>query len=512
MRKQWVFLAIFATFAAGGAGCGDDRGDSGPRDMGVLIDIGMPDLGPGDGGMMVDMGRVDGGTRCAVGPRCRPETGCGPGGFQCQTELNFTIGGPSDPIYLPDGGTTSIEGAYWKGNFCTNASNADTGFVVGMPGSCNPDNASDDPAMAGMDGCPACAKCISLGTDRMGREFAQCYPRCTPSATGNPCDRDGDPATYDGWTCDLTQRVCIFGCGSDAECQLYREDTNMNGQLDEEAPDGGAPPDRQRLDVAGGATCNQMTGRCTQPGRPDARAGDTCTRNSDCFMDGRCLDELRFDAFTGGYCTKFGCDVTGCPAGDKCLDLGGGTFACTKPCTVANDPSDATTGRGRFDNECGRAGLACFWDGMSATGAGGCFPGEYNDVSTNNVGEACRDPDGTGPLTASDQCYSPYGLGRCIFSAEIASCSILSCAILPDDACGTGNTCLPISASTSICVKSCAAPADCPVPSYGCVDLDTTGPLGTVCFPGCLTNADCRTGYRCMGATPTALGECVLTP
>jgi hypothetical protein len=286
----------------------------------------------------------------------------------------------------------------------------------------------------------------------------------------------------------------------------------MNGVLDDEAPDGGAPPDRLRLDVAGGATCNRMTGRCTHPGRPGARSGDPCTRDSQCFMDGRCLDELRYEAFTGGYCTKLGCNVTGCPAGDKCLNLGGGVFACTKPCIVGNDPGDAMTGRGRFDNECGRAGLACFWDGMSATGAGGCFPGEYNDVSTNNVGEPCRDPDGSGPLTSSDQCYSPYGFGRCIFSTEIASCSILNCAILPEGACGAGNVCVPIDATLSICLKGCTSASQCGVPSYGCVDLDGPGRLERTCFPGCTTNEDCRTGYRCMGATAMRLGECVLMP
>lgn len=504
MNRQWSSFGLFVVLALGGVGCGDDDrapGDAGTRTDGFIIPIdgNVTDTGTG----MPDAGRDMGAPTCAVGRACDVARGCNPASLACQEELAFTQGGPMDePVYLPDGGTTSYPGLYFQDGYCTNAVISSAASREGMPGACILNPEDDTP---GMDGCPACAKCISLGPDRDGNNIVQCYQRCEPTAATNPC--------RDGYTCDFGEKVCIFGCQSDQECQLYRADTNMNGEIEREGPMGGPSPDRLTLDIAGGATCSATTGRCTQPGTAGVSAGVTCERDSQCEQDGRCLTQ-----FEGGYCTKFGCDVLGCAGAGKCLDVGGGTNICSQGCKIADDPGDAATGVGGGDDDC-RDGYACFWDGTSTPAVainGGCLPGNYNDVTTENIGASCIDPDGpAGDRSSDEQCWSPYGLGRCIFSEEIATCSILGCSNLPADACGTGNACVSLSAETSICLRTCTAATDCSADmgraAYGCTDL-TPGDMDTTkhCFPGCSTNADCNTGYECNGASATALGACEL--
>jgi hypothetical protein len=497
MNKQWLSLGLFAVLAVVGVGCGDD--DRSSTDGGHLI---YPDLGPDGGPPGVDLGRDGGGgPTCGVGVQCDAR-GCN-GLLICQGEIGYTQGAAGDPVYLPDGGTTSFPGLYFQQGYCTNADIQSTGAREGSPGACDPNPSDTTP---GADGCPACAKCVSIGPDPTGINIVQCYQRCAPSATTNPCRT--------GYTCDLSNQVCIFGCQNDQECQLYREDTNGNGTLESDGPDGGVPQDRLRLDIAGGATCAAATGRCTQPGTTGAEAGDTCVLDSQCEQDGRCISDLSSPGWTDGYCTKFGCDVLGCAGGGKCLDVGGGTNLCSVPCKINSVPADANTGVDSHDDSC-RPGYACFWDGLNgvtATINGGCLAGNYNPIATENIGAACNDPDGPdGPRSSDEQCWSPYGLGRCIFAEAIGECTILGCNMLPADACGVGNQCVDLG-GTFGCLRTCTVPADCSAdggrPSFGCSQILTTGPK--MCYPGCLLNADCNTGYVCTGATATTLGECTL--
>ena len=503
MNRQWGSLGLFVALAMVGVGCGDD--DVVATDGGHIITLDSgADSGPSDGG--ADLGPVaDGGPSCAVGRACDVARGCN-GLLACQDEIAYTQGGAmGEPVYLPDGGTTMYNGLYFQGGYCTNADISNAGSREGAPGACDPNPADTTP---GMDGCPACAKCTSIGPDSMGINLVQCYQRCSPAATSNPCRA--------GYTCDFGNQVCIFGCQTDQECQLYRQDTNMNGVLESDPPAaGGVPPDHLTLDVAGGATCSATTGRCTQPGAAGATSGSTCVLDSECEMDGRCLGEMSYSDFPGGFCTKFGCDVLGCATGGKCLDLGGGTNLCTTPCKINSVAADANTGVGSHDDSC-RPGFACFWDGLSTPAVainGGCFPGNYNAVTTENIGSSCNDPDGpAGDRSSDEQCWSPYGLGRCIFDATVGSCTILGCSMLPTDACGTGNSCVDLGGGTSACLRDCTAATDCSAdagrPTFGCVDLLSTG--AKKCWPGCLATADCNTGYVCNGATATSLGECVL--
>jgi len=502
MNKQWLSLGLFAVLAMAGVGCDEDVRST--PDMGRILDIGFgTDTGASDAG---DAGlpREDAGAGCTTGRSCDEARGCN-GRLACQGEIAFTQGGAmGEPVYLPDGGTTMFGGLYFQDGYCTNAAISDTSSREGTAGACDP---TPDVETPGMDNCPACAKCISIGPDQMGNNIVQCYARCAPSATGNPC--------RDGYTCDFGNQVCTFGCQTDQECQLYRADTNGDGMVTNDTPDGGVP-DRLMLDTNGGATCSATTGRCTQPGTTGVEAGATCVLDSECEADGRCLSELSFDGWTDGYCTKFGCDVLGCEGDGKCLDVGGGTNICTAGCKIG-EPGDEATGAGAGDDDC-RPGYACVWDNTSTPAAvvnGGCLPGNYNAVATENIGAACNDPDGpTGDLGSDEQCWSPYGLGRCIFADAIATCSILGCAQLPTGACGVGNVCAPVGGTTTACLRSCTTPADCSADmgraGQGCVDLTGMGGTARVCFPGCQVDADCNAAYRCDGGSAMAFGDCIL--
>jgi hypothetical protein len=481
-----------------GGDCNDSDRNRNPRmgcEAGVDggVDAGVADAGERDGGLLdggTDAGAhdagFDGGTDagplgCGIGAACTSPCGMG---LSCQGEASFTQGGTDDPVYLPDGGTTSYTIRYFAGGLCTNATLADSASRLGSPGACNPRPADPTP---GLDGCPACAKCISLGSDGAGGTFVQCFPRCELSGTSNPCRA--------GYTCDPSSRACLFGCQSDQECQVYRADTDGSG--------GNTTGDRLTLDVAGGASCSPVTGRCTQPGTPGAVAGIRCTLSSECEADGYCVSAYA-NGWPGGYCTKFGCDVLGCAGDATCLDIGAPNTICAQPCAIGDDPGDAAIGATGGDDDC-RDGYSCEWDKVSPLGArvGGCIPGNYNSVTTPNVGTACAD---------NAECWSPYGRGACIFSGTEATCSVLGCANLPDGVCGEGNVCLVIDATTSACVRTCTAPETCAASggrsSYGCVDLSPGDPDPTrVCWPECLTAADCNAGFSC---TLTGAGrQCV---
>jgi len=484
-----------------GGDVSDGGADSGAADLGgdsgMIVAIDAGDDGAVDGGGGIDLGV----RACETGRPCDVRDGCA-GALDCQQALEAT----SVPAFLPDGGVAMYEITFFNGGYCTNASLSSPASREGAAGACDPTPVDSDP---GMDGCPPCSKCMAFGLDPMGINIVYCAERCTPSATGNPCRT--------GYTCDLAARACVSGCASDGECQVYRADTNGDGRLDTEGPDGGVSPDRLRLDVAGGATCNIATGRCTQPGTGGVEAGATCVLNSECEMDGRCISDLQFDGWADGYCSKNGCDVLGCAGRGKCLDVGGGENLCTAACKIADDPGDSATGVGAGDDDC-RDGYACFWDGTSSPSMpinGGCLPGNYNSIALENIGAACIDPDGAGPRSSDEMCWSPYGFGECYFTEANSSCAVLGCANLPSGACGMGNTCVSLSLATSLCLRSCTLPGTCSAAmgrgTYGCVDLTGTGTGSKHCFPGCLADGDCNGAYRCDGAAPPGvLGQCVL--
>ncbi|MCS6858621.1 MAG: hypothetical protein NZM37_12965 [Sandaracinaceae bacterium] len=165
-------------------------------------------------------------------------------------------------------------------------------------------------------------------------------------------------------------------------------------------------------------------------------------------------------------------------------------------------------------------GEACLWDGVhgpSDSLNGACLPGNYNSVTEYNVGAACQ---------RDEDCYSPYGLGRCLFGEDnrlgdrVGSgiCAVMGCAILRDgrvglrvgdgavpamvDICrgsmmGNNDICVGFTETLSFCVSGCSSAADCPS-GYACPNLgSSTRPL-RICWPQCFVDSDCRTGTRCM--------------
>lgn len=446
----------------------DPGGDAGVRDLG--LDLGPPDLGSPE---------------CFDGRSCDPTRGCN-GGQVCQGTITVPFN-----YTTADGGTGSVSYAYFQDGYCTNAALGTPHAVEGMTGACDPMMAGDDAAMVGRDGCLACAKCVEV-QQGMGTTpgAAICLERCTPSAT----DLGGCRA---GYMCDPASHTCSPAqCQSDTQCRLYHVDTNGNGMLD--------MGDGFRLDTLSTATCDLAVGRCTGGGAPSAHAGDPCTLTSECEAGGYCLSEFE-SHLPGGYCTRLYCDLPGgaCGSGETCRDAGHGLHICLASCQVGNEPASAVFGVGGHGDTC-RTGYACFYDEMSAVGVpanGACVGGNYNPITTPNVGAMC---------TMDSQCWSPHGLGKCIVDSMQDTCTVVNCGGFATDICGTGNHCERVG-GFSLCLHECATPDDCAAiggaPTLGCLAFVAGGP--TECWPACQADAQCQTGRTCVGASLTSMGHCM---
>ncbi|NOY94451.1 MAG: hypothetical protein GXP55_25015, partial [Deltaproteobacteria bacterium] len=393
--------------------CLDSSTDTSPPPP---ADGGMDTSTPGDSGM--DTGP---GPSCrGVGGACDPTRGCSTGG--CLAQRDTTIGGPTDPIDNgPDGGI-SFPSTVWAGGYCS--PNFDgTRF---MP-SCDVNNA-DDPI------CGDCATCVNGGgTPPTGI----CLASCTASITDNGTCRDG----YD---CNLSVEACFPGCGSDDECKTTRQNTNgIDGiQTPSDCTGDATRPaamqkcggdamnfDHLVYDAASTATCDPETFRCNNPGTAGAQGGDTCTNDSMCEANGRCLDESSFSDWVGGSCVKFRCDLAGneCAGDAVCQDRRIGVFLCLAGCTVGDGATAADKAAWLTNRGGCREGYACTWNGVGGAGTannGACVPGNFNDVTTNNIGAAC---------TENTDCWSPFGQGLCLKPADDGTgfrggyCTMLDC-------------------------------------------------------------------------------------
>jgi hypothetical protein len=482
MNRSIFTLALCSAGALALVACGDDprpTTDSGPV---IMID-GGPDT---DGGPPGDRPAVDRPptTTCDVGDPCDPTRGCPRSPF-CIDEFDGEIGGAADPIMGLPGGGTGIPYMAWVGGYCSTVEAVDSG-------GCDP---LDEMACGG----PECGTCLNSGQVSMtGSPVTYCTRTCAPSLTSNPC--------RDTYACILGNNVCVPGCGSDDECRVRRDDTNdnmLNDPYDAMMNPGG---DRLIYDSSTNATCNTATFRCLHDGG-GGEAGDICHNDFDCEQNGDCIpDDGEEGNWPGGYCTKFGCDVAGneCAGDGKCQERGLGIYLCVQACQVAatTDPAD------RFSNarDC-RPGYSCFWDGEGGPvpDNGGCVPGDYNSVTTPNVGSACTD---------ASTCYSPYGLGQCRDFGAGNHCTLFDCGApgVPTDVCGTNAVCAQVTGSTTtLCIQTCTTAADC-LAGNGCWDTTMAGITTggeSVCFPGCLENSHCRTGESCVGATAMMVGECM---
>jgi hypothetical protein len=134
--------------------------------------------------------------------------------------------------------------------------------------------------------------------------------------------------------------------------------------------------------------------------------------------------------------------------------------------------------------------------------------GEYNAVSNNNIGAACK---------ADSECYSPFGAGRCLRyglpnnQSSPGICTVIDCNApgLPDELCGSGNECVGSSADQTLCVHQCAAASECAA-GFACTDDDGIPSSAKICYPVCEADADCRSNERCKPFPSLMVGQCVL--
>ncbi len=432
----------------GVVGCGGGDGDQG-RDASIGGAGGGGDAGIGGSG-------GTGGAECFETPALNRQLGgectgatfdCAPG-LECIPEQPGTIGGPDDPIMsYPQGEDVAIDAPFFVRSFCTQP-------VANTPTGCDPDLCAAD-----------CGFCAAFAP-----QVEICMNACLPDLSSNSICRDG-------YRCDLLEFVCFPGCTSNDECRVSRLDTNGNGQFDPWDPTM-MTGDRLAYNTASEAMCNMETYRCEHPGTPGAEAGAPCAFDDDCEANGVCL------IGPDGYCSKFGCDVVG----NECVGAGVCAFGqCLAPCQVG---SDATTPPVNNTQGC-REGYTCLWARGEGDPAGFCDLGVFNDVTVNNIGAEC---------TSNDQCYSPYGYGRC---DPDFGCTVIECGVpgLPADVCGPDATCidfLELGIDAFACLKTCVSAEDC-LPGDACADLDLD-PMtldDIVCWPFCESTDECRTGEVC---------------
>ena len=329
--------------------------------------------------------------------------------------------------------------------------------------------------------CAACIDAVRVGDQRValteiGRA-PHCAVRCEPSRNGTGCAREG-------FSCDVVTGTCQEACVSDADCRLVRD---ASGALVED-------PTRPHF-------CHVRSRRCRLRGTDGAQIGGACTTDGDCTLDGVCL---RDDGWPeAGYCTRLDCQwpALACGDGEQCHHRALERPACLTACTVGAEPEEDRLGAGGHGQHCA-PGLSCRWDGRSGDVSpnGGCMPGNYNDVAAPNLGAPC---------TRDDECYSPFGLGRCAWSESGAgSCSLIDCGDAhPGIACDEGAACVP-RGEDAFCLRTCASALEC-IAGHACAPA----PSGSrVCAPSCTADADCRDGERCDGTECAFDGACRCVP
>ncbi len=346
--------------------------------------------------------------------------------------------------------------------------------------------------------CPDGSTCQYGGVDDEGRTHYYCFKDCAITDR-NPWDTSSC-GCRDGYECDLLDEVCGPGCttvNKQDDCCQYWADTN--GDF---INDGAA----EFEDIPGCTVmCNEDAYRCANPGDPDAAWGDACTFNQDCPVEGVCLRERDRDGdpdtpehfFADGYCTRFGCDLDGreCETRDDCRNLGSDAdpaWLCTKTCEVAPEGADMWTHRPCGDD------YGCYADSTDPDAAmnGFCWtPGRYNDVRTQNIGEACL---------ADADCYSPFGQGLCLEEQGGSGWLGGTCIMLACDFPGMeglcneadDNLCEQIG-GLGWCIDRCTDPgggfgvaAGCRDDNYACYAADAGGGAAGICFPACNAQPD----------------------
>jgi len=464
--KLWVALGCAALLLA----CSSSSSKTSAK-KGAGEDAGTNDAGgsAGKGGAA-----GSGATGGAFGARCTKAADCMKG-LSCDQEVDTSYRADNLPA-----GRTEVPSTAYPGGSCTPVPSAT--FDPNGVKSCDP---TQPQASQGCGSNGACVV-VSVGTDT---EVA-CRPLCNPASSTNECGHF--------YTCDFELRACVEGCQSDDECRIMLIDKNGDGN-----------PDGLRYDDASKATCDTTMFRCVVPqGAANAPTGDPCQRQDDCESEGVCLQSLQTYGglpFPGGYCTKLGCDLKGRECkGDAavCAPLRSWTpgaitsAACLESCKVGGEPMADQLGVKGHGMGC-REGYRCHYNGSGSSASadqGVCVGGNYNAITTNNVGAECK--------TDTD-CYSPFGLGTCLSLAVSGSqaaasvCSIMDCAVpgLPDGVCGAGAECIGLNGDLTFCAKTCKDATECAT-GFACADDDGVSATPKICYPICFGNDDCRVGHE----------------
>ncbi|MEY4575872.1 MAG: hypothetical protein RL701_575 [Pseudomonadota bacterium] len=435
------------------------------------------------------------GLAAPLGAACTTDAECGSASF-CAKEIRGAQPLPGSP----DSGRLEI--ILFPGGACTPT----------RLGPYDPDNGSCDPLMPrGVQGCGSdgvCAVVSELQPAANGAPQVTCRNACEPSATETGCTRDG-------YTCSFGGHACIEGCLSNVECRLKAgPDTDGDSEADSE------------YDAQSTAICSQSTLRCSHEAGKQA-SGQSCTRDDECAKDGICLTEfstLAGQEFPSGYCSRLGCavDGVGCDGDAVCEPVrpwfseGATADLCLQRCTVGAERESDRLGVKGHGEGC-REGYRCHYNGGQGASAGVCVGGDYNAVTTNNVGATC---------SKDTECFSPYGLGHCSLYAlqpatttatapapAVGICTIMDCAApgIPSTVCGPGNECAATGDDdNTMCFHQCKAATECAT-GFACTDDDRIPSTPKVCYPVCAEKADCRSGEVCTPLSNTSVaGVCRL--
>ncbi|MEQ8458475.1 MAG: hypothetical protein RIB77_29525 [Sandaracinaceae bacterium] len=463
MNERLIFHSIMAALLIGGVATGCDDGTVDTGDASIVLDGDMdPDTGvdpvdAGDGGMMMmgcttppTPGRMGatclGGTRCVTGLNCFEELTTLP-----MTGAQATLGN----IFGIPMGTTPVPGQ--EGEFeAGGPSDVPIGFAPG--GQCS--NACDTTT----DMCGDCATCsetlggasafgaVGIGAanlDISGRTSETSPGICRANCAYDPATNGGCP---DGYTCDVSENVCIEACVSDLQCNLDWG-LNRTEQLVTVQREGNP------------FTCNSTTGRCEWTPPADAAFGSECDSNEDCPSDiGVCL--------IGGRCATYQCnlpDATGmapmfpCPDGAICVGVGGNDAAfCLDMCRT---PDDCFAGQacspqsGLPDDNTGLCFGICRNDGECHADER-CRIGGFRDPEAGTCQPYC-DPSGTDPMAItceSDEiCVEPDG-------SATGFCRPLNQLCTEDADCNGNQACEVLGADFfGRCVDGCTTDLDCDV-------------------------------------------------
>jgi hypothetical protein len=401
-----------------------------------------------------------------TGGPCRGDEFLCDGTGVCLGEQTLTLG----PVRNhPDGDETNVEVTDFPGDYCTEV----------LPGSFPDTQCSQQ----NVNACAAlCSECVPRYSDA-----DICLRACRAEADTNSTCREG-------YQCDLLFEVCDTGCSSDDDCRIFFNES-----------------EEWEYDTESTFFCNPATNRCENSGTPGAEAGVACTDDQQCEPRGLCLDEEAF-GYPNGACSKVRCDIDPCAGDGICADLGLGVPLCAQGCEVGSGAIEGMPSTYLNNTQGCNPGYTCFSVGIPEDTQGVCVPGEFNEVSENNIGATCGD---------SSDCYSPFGQGVCgdpDFTCALTGgaqgecqtgfgCTVLDCAVfgMPEDVCGSDAECVvDNSTGLSFCAAKCASAEECAF-SGACGDLDGDPlTLDSVCLPFCLEDIECRAGETCNVST----GEC----